>query len=270
VEGVGVTAKMTAAARARESERADRLFEDPWAASLAGDEGFDFLAREEALLPDRPEAVFVLRHRFFDDFLLRRAGDGVRQVVLIAAGLDTRAFRLAWPSGVRVFELDQASVLDYKEAVLEKAGATAGCERKTVAVDLREDWGAALLEAGYDSTAAGVWLAEGLLFYLPEAAVYDLLDTTAKLSCAGSALGTDTMSSAMLASESRQTWKQFYADSDAPLKFGADRPADLLAEHGWQPTLHSYSELAEQLGRSWPSQADQWPRGAIISATLAV
>jgi O-methyltransferase involved in polyketide biosynthesis len=70
MEGVGVTAKMTAAARARESERADRLFDDPWAASLSGDEGFDFLAREEALLPDRPEAVFVVRHRFFDDFLL--------------------------------------------------------------------------------------------------------------------------------------------------------------------------------------------------------
>jgi methyltransferase (TIGR00027 family) len=270
VEGVGVTAKMTAAARSRESERADRLFEDPWAALLAGNEGFDFLAREEALLPDRPQAVFVVRHRFFDDFLLKSAADGVRQVVLVAAGLDTRAFRLAWPAGVRVFELDQPTVLDYKETVLEQAGATAGCERDAVAVDLRDDWGPALLEAGYDASATAVWLAEGLLFYLPEAAVHDLLDTTAKLSCAGSALGTDTISSAVLASESRRAWKQFYAGSKAPLKFATDHPADLLAAHGWQPTLHSYGELAGQFGRTWPPQDDQWPRSSIITATLAV
>jgi O-methyltransferase involved in polyketide biosynthesis len=115
-----------------------------------------------------------------------------------------------------------------------------------------------------------VWLAEGLLYYLPEAAVCDLLDTTAKLSCAGSALGTDTLSSATLASESRRAWKQFYAGNNAPLKFGTDRPDDLLAEHGWQPTLHSYGELAEQLGRSWPSRVDRGPGGSIISATLAL
>jgi methyltransferase (TIGR00027 family) len=127
--------------------------------------------------------VFVVRHRFFDDFLLRHAADGVRQPVLVTAGLDTRAFRLAWPSGVRVFELDQPIVLDYEETVLEQAGATAGCERKAVAADLRADWGPALLEAGYDSAASAVWLGEGLLFYVPEAAVSDLLDTTAKLSC---------------------------------------------------------------------------------------
>jgi methyltransferase (TIGR00027 family) len=116
---------MTAAARARESERADRLFEDPCAAALAGEEGCRFLEQDEALRPDRPKAAFVLRHRFFDDFLLGRAVDGVRQVVLVAAGLDARAFRLAWPTGVRVFELDQPGVLSYKEAIVREAGACA-------------------------------------------------------------------------------------------------------------------------------------------------
>jgi methyltransferase (TIGR00027 family) len=261
---------MTAAARARESERADRLFEDPWAAALAGEEGFEFLEQEEALHPNRPKAAFVVRHRFFDDFLLERAVDGLRQVVLVAAGLDTRAFRLAWPPGVQVFELDQPGVLSYKQAILEEARARAACERKTVAVDLRDDWAPALLDAGYEPMEPVVWLAEGLLFYLPETAVCELLDTTARLSCVGSALGTDTLPSAMLDAASLQAWMRFYADARAPLVFGIDRPEELLAEHGWHPTSRSYRDLAADLGRDWPPQAADAPRGTIMTAALAV
>jgi methyltransferase (TIGR00027 family) len=265
---VGATAKMTAAARARESARADRLLEDPWAAALAGDEGFAFLEQDEALRPPTP--AYVVRHRFFDDFLLERASNGVRQVVLVAAGLDTRAFRLAWPAKVRLFELDQPSVLSYKQAVLKDAGASATCERMTVPVDLRDEWAPRLLEQGYKPAEAAVWIAEGLLFYLPEAAVHGLLDTAASLSSPGSALGTDTMSSAMLADESRQAWVESYADAGAPFVFAADSPAELLAQHGWEPTLHAYPDISRRLGRPWQFPAVPGPPSAIITATLAV
>jgi methyltransferase (TIGR00027 family) len=258
---------MTAAARARESGRADRLFEDPWAGALAGEEGFALLERDEALRPATP--AFVVRHRFFDGFLMACAADGVRQVVLVAAGLDTRAFRLAWPAEVRLFELDQPSVLSYKQGVLTDAGASATCERVAVPVDLRDDWAPRLLEHGYKPGDPAVWLAEGLLFYLPEAAVHELLDTAAALSSPGSTLGTDTMSSAMLGHESRQAWVESYADAGAPFVFAADRPAELLAQHAWEPTLHAYPDVARRLGRPWQFPAAPGPQSMIITATLA-
>lgn len=267
--GVAATALMGAAARARESERADRLFEDPWAAALAGGEGFELLAGEESLRPDRPMSVLVVRHRFFDDFLLGQALDGVRQFVLIAAGLDTRAFRLAWPPTVRVYELDEPGVLAYKQAILEEAGASAVCERRTVVVDLRDDWARALLDAGYDPTVRVVWLAEGLLFDLPEPSVHQLLETTAKLSRRGSTLGTDALSCAMLASGLLPERSQPHVEPDAPLAFGTDRPADLLAKHGWKPTLHWYRDVAQDLGRRRPSLDESVARSTVITATYA-
>lgn len=258
---------MTAAARARESARVDRLFEDPWAEALAGEEGFAFLERDEALRPASP--AFVVRHRFFDDFLLARAAEGVRQVVLVGAGLDTRAFRLTWPGEVRLFELDQPSVLSYKQAVLQDAGASATCERVTVPVDLRDDWASRLLDQGYGPEDPAVWVAEGLLFYLPEVAVHRLLDIAADLSSPDSALGTDTMSATMLADESRRTWAASYADAGAPFVFGSDRPAQLLAEHGWEPTLHRYPDVAGRLGRPWQFPTVLGPQNVIITATPA-
>jgi methyltransferase (TIGR00027 family) len=258
---------MTAAARAREAGRDDRLFEDPWAVALAGAEGFKFLARQEAIRGERPEAVFVVRHRFFDDFLVERVRDGVRQVVLVAAGLDTRAFRLDWPLGLRLFELDQPEVLSYKQAILDEAGATPACDRQAVPVDLREDWALALLSAGYTPDAPTAWLAEGLLFYLPEQAVYTLLEKTAELSCAGSSLGTDTMPRATLDADSTREWINLYEEAGAPFMFGTDGPAELLAEHGWQPSLHSYEDIARELQRSWPFAPGPEPRGSVITAS---
>ena len=135
---IAPTSRWMAAARARESERADRLFDDPLAAALAGPEGFAWLERmESAARSDSPGLYPVIRTRFFDDFLLdacRRSG--VRQVVLAAAGLDTRAFRLNWPPQVRLYEMDLPEVLDAKEEVIEAAGARAICERYTLRVDL--------------------------------------------------------------------------------------------------------------------------------------
>ncbi len=115
------TARWTAAARARESGRQDHLFDDPWAAALAGQEGADWIAQR----PENSTLPIVLRTRYFDDFVQRiTQQDGIRQVVLLAAGLDTRGFRLAWPAGVQLFELDQPAVLQHKERVLSAASAS--------------------------------------------------------------------------------------------------------------------------------------------------
>jgi methyltransferase (TIGR00027 family) len=269
MDSVGATSRLTAAARARESARADRLFEDPWAAELAGAEGFSLLEGNDASLHGQAPPAFVVRHRFFDDFLTRQTSDGIRQVVLIAAGLDTRAFRLPWPAGVHLFELDQPAVLSFKQDVLDKAGAVPSCHRHLVPVDLRDDWPSALADAGFRRTERVGWLAEGLLFYLPEATVTALLDATAALSVAGSTLGTDTMSAATLGHRSRQTWVSYYASVGAPFIFGTDHPRELLARHGWRPTLHPYPDVAHQYGRSWPSPALPGPKNTLVTATRA-
>jgi methyltransferase (TIGR00027 family) len=267
VDAVGATSRLTAAARARESARADRLFDDPWAAELAGEKGFSLLEGNDASLSGQAPPAFVVRHRFFDDFLTHQASQGIRQVVLIAAGLDTRAFRLLWPAGVRLFELDQAAVLSYKQHVLDNAGAAASCHRHIVPVDLRDDWPSALTDAGYRRTERTAWLAEGLLFYLPEATVTALLDAMAALSVAGSTLGTDTMSAATLGHPSRQAWVSYYASVGAPFIFGTDDPGELLARHGWRPTLHPYPDVAHQYGRSWLVPALPGPKNTLVTAT---
>lgn len=164
--GVGMTALGAAALRAFESGRADRLFNDPYAPA--------FVAAAPGILPGTSTAdnfgesgpmgplaeVFVhavTRTRFFDDYLLAATGAGCGQVVLVAAGLDTRAFRLAWPDGVRLFELDQPDVLAFKERVLADQAARPRCARTAVPVDLRTEWAESLVSAGFDRTVRTAW-----------------------------------------------------------------------------------------------------------------
>jgi methyltransferase (TIGR00027 family) len=170
-----------AAARAHESERPHRLLDDPLAATLAGPEGFAWLNRMEPVPGFGGPALYVVvRTRFFDDFLLYACrGVGVRQVVLLAAGMDARAFRLNWPSGTRLYELDRPEVLDAKDEVLTRTDARPACERRTIGTDLgHASWPKALSEAGYRAREPSVWLMEGLLFYLDETAVRSLLGLT--------------------------------------------------------------------------------------------
>lgn len=198
MDPVGFTARMTAAARARETERPDRLFTDAFAAEPAGREGFEFLDRHDAAVGQR-RPVFAVRTRFFDAHLLAAAQDlGIRQGILLTAGLDTRAFRLEWPAGVHIYELDKPEVLAYKATVLASFEAAPRCSRHVAAVDLRTEWPGVLLAAGYRTEEPSIWLAEGLLFYLPAAAVGRLLDDVASLSVAGSRLGTDLMDAHLL------------------------------------------------------------------------
>ena len=270
---VAPTSRWMAAAGARESERADRLFDDPLAASLAGPEGFDWLERmQPAGGSDGPGLYAVIRTRFFDDFLLDACErSGVRQVVLAAAGLDTRAFRLDWPSGTRLYEMDLPEVLDAKDAVIEAAGARESCERRTVRVDLKEEtWPEALLAAGYKAEETSVWFIEGLLFYLPEAAVHGLLDKVTTLAAPGSLLGLDLMNRNLLFSP--MAWPQLaaLARRGARGRFGTNVPEALLAGHGWEADVTQPGEAGANYGR-WtrpvaPREIPGVPRSFLVKA----
>ena len=243
-----------AAARARESGRADRLFDDPLAAALAGPEGFAWLERmESAAHSDSPGLYPVIRTRFFDDFLLdscRRLG--IRQVVLAAAGLDTRAFRLSWPSETQVYELDLPEVLDTKDDVIEAAEVKRSCERRTIRVDLSQEvWPEALLDAGYQPESLSVWLIEGLLFYLTRAAVHELLEKVGALTATGSLLGLDVINRGLFFSPVAWPMQATLARRGAPGRFGTNDPETLMARHGWEADVTQPGEEGANFGR-WP------------------
>jgi methyltransferase (TIGR00027 family) len=243
-----------AAARARESERSDRLFYDPLAAALAGPEGFDWLERMEAAARSHGPGLYpVIRTRFFDDFLVgscRRLG--VRQVVLAAAGLDTRAFRLDWPSRTRLYEMDLPKVLDAKEDVIDRAGAKPNCERRTVRVDLREaTWPEVLLTSGYRPERPSVWLIEGLLYYLTRTAVHGLLETVGAQTATGSLLGLDVMNRGLFFSPVAWPMQLALARRGAPGRFGTNYPEALMARHGWEADVTQPGEERANFGR-WP------------------
>jgi methyltransferase (TIGR00027 family) len=251
---IASTSRWMAAARARESERADRLFDDPLAAALAGPDGFAWLERMESVArSDGPGLYPVIRTRFFDDFLLdacRRLG--VRQVVLAAAGLDTRAFRLNWPPQVCLYEMDLPEVLDAKEEVIEAAGAKASCERHTIRVDLREaSWPEALLAVGYQPERPSVWLIEGLLFYLTRAAVHGLLEKVGALTVTGSLLGLDVMNRGLFFSPVAWPMQVALAQRGAAGRFGTNDPEALMARHGWEADVKQPGEEGANFGR-WP------------------
>ncbi|GDY39303.1 putative S-adenosyl-L-methionine-dependent methyltransferase [Streptomyces antimycoticus] len=201
---------------------------------------------------------FGLRTRVLDDFLLRSAraeAGGARQVVLLGAGLDTRAFRLDWPSGCVIFEIDREGVLAFKHQVLDGLSATPKAARVPIPIDLRADWVGALTEAGFDRTAPSVWLAEGLLFYLPGASERYLIDTVDLLSTGGSALAFEV-----------KLEKDLLAYRDSPLytstrdQIGIDllnlfdgepRPdsAGDLADKGWSTSVHTPFDFTRRHGR---------------------
>ena len=258
MDPVAQTSRWMAAARARESGRPRRLFDAPLAAALAGPEGFAWLNRMEraqpAVLPwGGPVLYVVVRTRFFDDFLLRGSRSaGARQVVLLAAGMDARAFRLGWPPGMRLYELDRPEVLKAKEEVVARAGARPACERRVVEADLAHpSWSEALLEAGYEPREPSAWLAEGLLFYMPEAAVRGLLDGVGALATSGSLLGVDLVNDDLLASPLMRPLLRALARRGALGHFGANDPEALLAEHGWEAEAIQPGERGANYGR-WP------------------
>jgi len=200
---VGATATMVAVGRAVAS-RGDRpLISDPYAEPLVRAVGVDLFtqlasgeltpadldggdAADGSVAVSRMADNMAVRTRFFDDFFLGSAEAGIRQAVILASGLDARAYRLDWPAGTTVFEIDQPEVIEFKTRVLAAQGARPTADRRPVAVDLRDNWPAALQAAGFDPAAPTAWSAEGLLAYLPADAQDRLLDTVTALSAPGS------------------------------------------------------------------------------------
>jgi methyltransferase (TIGR00027 family) len=211
----------------------------------------------------------AVRTKFYDEFFLDATSAGIRQAVILASGLDSRAYRLAWPDGTTVYEIDQPQVIDFKSRTLAEMGAQPTAHRRTVAIDLRDDWPAALRAAGFDPDQPTAWSAEGLLGYLPPEAQDRLLDTITALSAPGSRIATESLPRrdeelrARLKEHMRtvsERWRKHGLDLDmTELIYFGDRneAAPYLAECGWQITGRSTRELFEANGL--PPLDDDFP-----------
>jgi methyltransferase (TIGR00027 family) len=247
MESVAATCRWIAAVRARESERPDRLFNDPYAAKLAGEAGFAFLDRMTAESPEGPQgtniAYIVHRTRFLDDWMTEGVRQGLRQIVILAAGMDTRAFRLGFPADTRLYELDLPEVISVKEAALQESGAVPSCARKAIAVDLTTDWSKPLLAAGFDPAKPAIWLVEGLLMYLEEADVRRLLAAVSALAAPGSRISADLINGYFLKFRGTQRLLGYLEKIQAPWRFGTDEPETFFGEYGWKARALEPGEL---------------------------
>jgi len=273
---VGSTAVMVAAARARETEGADPLIRDPYARVLVAGAGTgmwesfldDSLAERIAEADPLAAAILdnmlgyqAVRTLFFDTFFADAAAAGIRQVVILASGLDSRAYRLAWPEGTVVYEIDQPKVLEYKSATLADHGAKPTAVRHEVPIDLRQDWPSALTTAGFDRTRPAAWLAEGLLMYLPADAQDRLFEQISELSAPGSRLSVEAIRhhDEQRRERMRERWQKVSEDLGiernvdiADLTYNDPDRADAtewLAGHGWTASGISSTDEMRRLNR---------------------
>ncbi|OXM64679.1 SAM-dependent methyltransferase [Amycolatopsis vastitatis] len=249
---VGATATMAAAARAIATRTDRRLIDDPFAEPLVRAVGVDLLTRlasGEVPPGDLVEEVWIdvakIRTRFYDEFFLEAANAGITQAVILASGLDSRAYRLPWPAGTVVYEVDQPRVAEFKTRALAELGAEPTADRRVAAADLRDDWPGALRAAGFDPARPVAWSAEGLLGYLPPEAQDRLLDTITELSAPGSRLATESKPNPRPGDEDRtkdrlrrisERWSARSFDTDmASLRYYGERneAAPYLADRGW-------------------------------------
>jgi methyltransferase (TIGR00027 family) len=274
---VGATATMVAAARALASKEPNPLIDDPYAAALVHAVGIEFFTRladgEISLSDDKASTaalmttVMAVRTKFFDDFFLDAASSGIRQAVILASGLDSRPYRLPWPDGTVVYEIDQPKVIEFKTTTMTDIGATPSAERRTVAIDLREDWPAALRGSGFDDTEPTAWSAEGLLVYLPPEAQDKLFDNITALSAPGSQLATEYHPDAGAsigerAAAMRSEWQEHGFDVNlADLFYQGERNhvVDYLTGHGWQVSARLRPELFAGYGKEFPDTEDLAP-----------
>lgn len=266
---VGATATSVAASRAFASRAPDPLIHDPYAELLVeavgiphfvkvatGEIDFTVGADDDPLFgADQMKSHIAVRTRFFDDFFTDAGAAGIRQAVILASGLDTRAYRLAWPAGTVVYEIDQPSVIEFKTRVLDDAGAAPTADRRTVGIDLRDDWPKALREAGFDPSAPTAWIAEGLLIYLPPDAQDRLLDNISDLSAPGSRLATEHMDIKALTGDwaKAMTERARRHGSDINLEelfYNGPRTSagDQLRAQGWQTQVLTSSQAYVQNG----------------------
>ena len=273
ISSVGATAVIVAAGRAMASRGPDPLLDDTFAEPLVRAVGHDFFTRlmdQEISLEhtDSPmtelqrREQMAVRTRFFDDFLLQAAADGIRQVVILASGLDARAYRLAWPAGTVIFEIDVPDVIAFKTRTLAALGAQPTADRRAVGVDLRDDWVGALRASFFYPSAPTAWIAEGLLVYLPPDAQDRLLDQVTALSGPGSRFATEhfdnlDMFNGQRAKVWRTRWSQLGLDLDVgELVWAGDRnpPGEYLRSAGWSTVLHQTADLYASHGFEMPDE----------------
>jgi len=227
------------------------------------------------------------RTAFFDTFFLNATQAGIRQVVILAAGLDSRSWRLPWPDGTTVYELDQTKVLDFKASTLREHGAEPACNRVPVAVDLRHDWPTALQQAGFDASAPSAWSAEGLMPYLPAAAQELLFERVQGLTAPGSRVAVEALGPSFLDPEARakrrarmDRVRDFMAKADPQreiprtdeLWYFEEREdvGDWFGRHGWDVTVTPSAELMAGYGRRAPNEVqDQVPGNLFVAVQRA-
>ena len=257
--------------RAEESLRADRLFDDQFAERLAGEDGRRLLAKAVSATGRASDGQIVIRTRFWDEALLRANAEGVSHVVILAAGMDARAYRLPWRAGTTIYEVDQPGVMATKEQRL--AGERPLCRRVAVGADLADDWPTVLRSSGFASSERAAWLVEGLLQYLDAAAVDTLFARIDSVSVAGSVLLYDIVGTTLMESSFLQPTLQFMEQLGAPWRFSTDAPAALVERHGWTATVTDVAEPGNRWQR-WehlpvPLDVPGVPRGYFVTATKA-
>jgi methyltransferase (TIGR00027 family) len=285
---VGATATMVAASRAVASQGPDPLLDDPFADPLVRAVGLDpFIRIIDGEIDFEDDALFnrktrreqiTVRTRFFDDFFTGATADGVRQAVILASGLDTRAYRLPWPDGTVVYEIDQPQVIAFKSETLAGIGAEPTATRRAIAIDLRDDWPAALRDGGFDITRPTAWSAEGLLPYLPPEAQDRLFDHITALSAPGSRLATEHVPDPNAFTDERlqrisERWQRFgFNLNAADLFYRGERNVvvDYLRTHGWEVTAYPARELYASNGFEFPEDAMAAAFGDLsyVAATL--
>jgi methyltransferase (TIGR00027 family) len=243
---VGSTALWTAAVRAEEHRRADRLFADPFAERLAGEAGQ--IALDQSRRAGGNSEYVVIRTRFFDDALMNAVESGIRQVVIVAAGFDARAYRLTLPRATVVYEIDQRSILDHKRRVLAACGAPLS-RSVSVPADLEQPFGNVLAEAGHSSEHPTVWLLEGLTYYLDAPSVDRLFRSIGVRSALGSKLLADFVGESLLQHPRMQPALEALAAMGAPWRYGCDSPAVLLASLGWTAQVYPVGTKETSFGR---------------------
>jgi methyltransferase (TIGR00027 family) len=271
---VGATATMVAAARAVATNTSDPLIDDPFAQPLVKAVGIDFFTRwatgqldpADVDAPDAPWGLqrmtdlLAARTRYFDEFFRDATAAGIRQAVILASGLDARAYRMPWPAGTTVFEIDQPQVVEFKTATLAGLGAEPTADLRAVPIDLRNDWPTALREAGFDPDRPTAWIAEGLLAFLPPDAQDRLLDNITRLSADGSRLAAeifvnptaaDSVQAQYVMDAVTARWRDHGFDIEfSELGYDGERHdvATYLTGHGWQPTRTPLSVLLADNG----------------------
>ena len=291
---VGATAVMVALARAAETASADPLIRDQFAEPLVTTPELEGVREQVAAWwaeDDDPDSTVdsqqmidyqAVRTHFFDEYFTDAVAGGIRQVVILAAGLDSRAYRLDWPAGTVVYEIDLPKVLEYKSQTLAGHGATPIADRRAVPVDLRHDWPQALRAAGFDARRPTAWLAEGLLPFLPAAAQEALFASVDALSGPGSRVAVENFGvDQAKRQEAEERWANLKAKREArgqdtsfnpfDLWFeDGDRPdcGDWFAGHGWTTRIISAREEAVRLGRE-PVSDERPFANTFVTATKA-